>query len=83
MVKGCLQHAVTTVGNLADVNSGPVRSRGVVHCIQRQQGKLLRHLQHAPPAVRGIDNLQPFKGQKVFAILALVDRVCVRTPMTL
>ncbi len=83
MVKGCLQNAITTVGNLADVNSGTFNSRGVLHRIQRQQETSLRHLQHAPPAVGGIDNLQPFKGQKVLAILALVDRVCVGTPMTL
>ncbi len=34
MVKGCLQTVITTVGNLADVNSGPVNSRGAARRIQ-------------------------------------------------
>jgi hypothetical protein len=83
MVKGCLQYVITTVGTLADVNNGPDNSGGAVHRIQWQTARPLRRFQHAPPAVGGIDNLQPFKGQKVLAILALVDRVCVGTPMTL
>ncbi len=83
MVKGCLQTVTTSVGNLADMNSGPVIWGGKVHRIQWQNERPLRRFQHAPPAVGGIDNLQPFKGQKVLAILALVDRICVGTPMTL
>ncbi len=42
MVKGCLQTVITTVGNLADVNSGPVYLGGVVH---RIHGKTKGHFE--------------------------------------
>lgn len=45
----------------------------VSRCIRYEQLRLKQALRYVPSAVRGVDNLQPFKGQKVLAILALVD----------
>ena len=85
MANGCL-HQIATVVICAEHLAAEVRSVALDYpmsdddsTLKRPQGRLVC----APATIRGGDNLQPFKGQKVLAVSTLVNRVCVGTSVTL
>ena len=85
MANGCLQQ-IAAVVTCAEHLAARVRGVALVSAmrdgdmnIEQRQGRLIS----APATIRGVDNLQPFKGQKVLAVSTLVNRVRVRTSVTL